>query len=55
MKNITIGIIIGVCATVTALHIWYLYSLNSRITVLENFASSVTTLIRQSQPPAATK
>lgn len=45
MKNYIIGIIIGVCITITVLSVWQLLSMAKRVAVLENFAVQVTNLI----------
>ena len=55
MKNTIIGIVIGVCVTVTVLSVWYLFNINSRVTALENFATQVVNIINQSQKEAPTK
>lgn len=49
MKNTTIGIIIGICVTVTAFHVWYLYKINTRIVQLENFGVQVANLLNNQQ------
>lgn len=48
IKKYGVGIVIGVCLTVTAFHIWYLYKLDNRIKPLESFAVEVSKLINNS-------
>lgn len=45
MKNNIIYILIGIAITVTAFHVWYLYSLNVRVVNLESFATQVVSII----------
>ena len=49
MKNITVGIVIGVCLAITTLHVWYLYKLNSRVSSLESFSIQVANLINNNK------
>lgn len=45
MKNITLGIIIGICLTITVFALNYNLKLNKRISSLEVFATQVANII----------
>lgn len=49
MKNITVGIIIGVCLTITVTSVYIMFRMNARLVNLEGFALQVTSLINNSQ------
>lgn len=49
MNKYITGIIAGICITITILSVWYLFSINNRISNLEVFATQVAQVINQSQ------
>ena len=49
MKNITVGIVIGVCLTITVISVYVTFRMNTRLVNLEGFALQVTSLINNSQ------
>ena len=49
MKNTIIGIVIGVCITVTVASVYYLFSMNSRVSQLEVFSAQVAQIINNAQ------
>jgi ABC-type lipoprotein release transport system permease subunit len=49
MKNTTIGIIIGVCVTITVLSVYYLFQMNNRVVQLEVFATQLAQAINNNK------
>ncbi len=53
MKQHIPGLVVGACIMITIYAIWGVFSMNSRVSNLEGFATQVSSLISQAQKSAA--